>query len=63
MLVVPDVGSVSSYAKKAVSWAVAEGIIGGNKINGVTCIDPKGNATRVQVATIMMRFIENVIKS
>ena len=58
----PDVDNVSSYAKKAVSWAVAEGIIGGNKINGVTCIDPKGNATRAQVATIMMRFIENVVK-
>ena len=58
----PDVGSVSNYAKKAVSWAVAEGIIGGNKIDGVICIDPQGNATRAQVATIMMRFIENVVK-
>ena len=54
----PDAAKVSNWAKEAYSWAVAEGLITGNKINGVTMLDPQGNATRAQVATILMRFIE-----
>lgn len=54
----PDAGSVSAYAKDAIAWTVAEGIINGNGGR----LDPLGNATRAQVATILMRFIENVAK-
>jgi hypothetical protein len=35
-------------------WAVEKGIINGS--NGA--LDPQGNATRAQVATMMMRFCE-----
>ncbi len=54
-----DAGSVSSWAKDAMQWAV-----GAKLIQGVTAktIVPKGNATRAQVATILMRFCENVAK-
>ena len=52
----PDAGKVSSYAKTALQWAVAEGIIGGSDGK----LLPQGNATRAQVATILMRFIENI---
>ena len=55
----PDSGKVSSYAQKALSWAVAEGLITGSKIGDKVYLDPQGNATRAQVATILMRFIEN----
>lgn len=58
----PDGDKTSVYAKKAVSWAVAEGIITGSKVNGKVYLDPQGNATRAQVATILMRFIENIVK-
>ena len=58
----PDAGKVGDYAQKGVSWAVAEGLISGKVLNGVTCIDPCGNATRAQVATIMMRFVQNVMQ-
>lgn len=51
----PDAGSVSDWAREAMSWAVGSGIISG--VGGVT-LDPSGNATRAQVATILMRFSE-----
>jgi len=50
----PDAGSVSAYARDAIAWAVAEKIIGGSDGK----LLPQGNATRAQVATILMRFIE-----
>ena len=57
-----DGKKVQSWSKEAVQWAVAEGIIGGTSENGKLYLDPQGNATRAQVATILMRFIENVLK-
>ena len=54
----PDGGKVESWAKDAVQWTVAEKIIGGS--DGYLL--PQGNATRAQVATILMRFIENIVK-
>ena len=38
------------------AWAVGNGIITG-KYNE-TQLDPQGNATRAECATIMMRFLE-----
>ena len=54
----PDASKVSKWAKDAFSWAVAEGIISGTKSGNTTILDPKGNATRAQVATILMRYLE-----
>lgn len=56
----PDAGKVSSYATDALQWAVANGLVSGSKENGVTYLHPQGNATRAQVASILMRFIENL---
>lgn len=58
----PDGEKVSAYATDALSWAVAEGLITGSEAGGKIWLDPQGNATRAQVATILMRFIENVVK-
>lgn len=55
----PDHAEVSSWAKDAFAWAVGKGLISGNKIDGKVMLDPQGNATRAQVAAILMRFIEN----
>lgn len=51
-----DAGSISSWADAAVHWAVAIGLI-----DGVTdkTIEPQGNSTRAQIATILMRFQTN----
>ncbi|MBR6808261.1 MAG: leucine-rich repeat protein [Clostridia bacterium] len=55
--VFPDESSVGSWAKDALSWANSEGLITGAKGNdGITRLMPQGNATREQVATILMRF-------
>lgn len=50
-----DAGTVSSYAQQAMAWCVEQGIIGGTT---TTTLSPQGEATRAQVATILMRFIE-----
>ena len=54
-----DGSKVSSWAKEAMQWAVAEGIIAGSKDGGKLYLDPQGEGTRAQVATLLMRFIQN----
>ena len=49
-----DAASVSTYAASAMQWAVANGIVNGS--NGK--LNPQNNATRAQVAAILMRFCE-----
>ena len=49
-----DAASVSSYAANAMQWAVANGIVNGS--NGK--LNPQNNATRAEVAAILMRFCE-----
>ena len=49
-----DSASVSSYAADAMQWAVANGIVNGS--NGK--LNPQNNATRAEVAAILMRFCE-----
>ena len=50
-----DGSKVSGYATEAMKWALANGILKGVS---ETEIDPRGAATRAQLATIMMRFNE-----
>ena len=50
-----DFGRVSNYAFESVEWAVGEQLIGG-KGNGL--LDPRGKATRAEVASIFQRFLE-----
>ena len=49
-----DSASVSSYAENTMQWAVANGIVNGS--NGK--LNPQNNATRAEVAAILMRFCE-----
>ena len=58
----PDAESTSGWAKDALSWAVAEGLISGAASGGATYLNPKNNATRAQVATILMQFVTKVAK-
>ena len=50
-----DASSVSSYAVDAMKWAVENGIINGM---GDGTLAPQGEATRAQMAKILMFFIE-----
>ena len=49
-----DATDISSYALKAVDWTKANGIIGGV---GNNSFNPKGNASRAQVAVILYRYL------
>ncbi|MBQ9939928.1 MAG: S-layer homology domain-containing protein [Clostridia bacterium] len=46
---------MSEYAVSAMNWAAGTGIMKG-KTN--TTINPKDNATRAEIATVLQRFIE-----
>lgn len=59
----PDASAVSTWAQTALSWAVAEGLLTGNQSGTTVYLDPQGNATRAQVATILMRYIESYSKN
>lgn len=50
-----DADRVSSFAREAMRWAVGNGIITG-KYNE-TVLDPQGNASRAECATIITRFM------
>ncbi|WP_454941426.1 S-layer homology domain-containing protein, partial [Evtepia sp.] len=53
----PDADQIQSYAAQALSWAVAEGLLQGFEDD---TLRPQGNATRAQIATILMRFCQTV---
>ena len=48
-----DTDQVSSYARAAMQWAVAKGVIkgDGNRLNA------KGDATRAEISTMLMRYL------
>lgn len=53
-----DASGVSSWAKEAMQWAVGSGLIQGSG-NALT---PQANASRAQIATILMRFAQSIAK-
>ena len=55
----PDEGDVT-WARDAVRWAVSENLISGKSNDGQLLLDPQGSATRAEVASILMRFIEGL---
>ena len=50
-----DAKTVSNFAKDAMNWAIANGIV-----NGVTpaTLEPAATTTRAQICAIMMRYLE-----
>lgn len=52
-----DAQSISTYAIPAIQWACGAGVVTGKSGSK---LDPKGNATRAEVAAMLMRFCENV---
>ena len=55
--VFPDVGSVGSWAETALIWANGNSLINGS--DGYLL--PRGFASRAQAASILMRFLQNVV--
>lgn len=54
-----DSGEVSEYSWDAFSWAVGEGIISGSG----NCLNPKGNATRAEFSTMIVRLSTALAKA
>ncbi|MBR2013409.1 MAG: S-layer homology domain-containing protein, partial [Clostridia bacterium] len=52
----PDHKDISGYAKDAMLWANAEGLITGSDEGGTVYLRPKQTTTRAQMATIFQRF-------
>ena len=52
-----DTVQITSYAVEALAWANETGLIVGTS---TTTLTPDGSATRAQVATIVMRFMQNI---
>lgn len=50
-----DNSEISEWANDAMEWAVGYGLISGK---GDNILDPKGNATRAEIATILSRYIK-----
>lgn len=57
----PDANQVSAYAKTALQWCVAEGIISGDGATGRLL--PQGNSSRAVCASIISRFVSGVSSS
>ena len=54
-----DASDVSGWATDAMRWAVGAGLINGRT---TTTLAPQGNATRAEVASILMRFMQEHTK-
>ena len=51
-----DAASISDWAQTAMEWAVSQGVLSG-KGNGI--LDPLGQATRAEVAQMLMNFAQS----
>lgn len=56
----PDADRVHSYAQTAMEWAVAAGILSGSKEGDEVLLLPRNEATRAQVAVMLMQFFEGL---
>lgn len=52
-----DADDVSAFAKDAMAWAAANGIVKGTT---VTTLDPKGDCTRAQCSVMLARFYKSL---
>ena len=55
-----DAKNISEWANSSMKWAINNGIINGTS---EYTLSPSDNTTRSQVAVILMRFIENILKT
>lgn len=54
-----DAGAIGGYARDAVAWAVASGVMKGK---GGAVLDPQGTATRAEVAQMLLNFMSASVK-
>lgn len=54
-------GDVSSWARDAMGWAVDEGIISGDVVDGTPYVNPQGSAQRCAAAKMVSVFHRDVL--
>ena len=54
-----DYGEISGWALESLAWANAAGLVTGRTASTIV---PQGLSTRAEVATLIMRFMENIVK-
>lgn len=57
----PDANDCQLYSILPMSWCVENGLINGVAEDGLSYLKPRDNATREQIAAIVMRLIKNVL--
>ena len=55
-----DQSKVSDWAREAMAWAVAEGVVTGSSDGGVLTLNPQYNANRAEVAAMLRSFGEKI---
>lgn len=58
----PDCGETADWAIEAVKWANGAGVMNGKQHGGKKYLDPSGEATRAEVAQMLMNFMQKVAK-
>lgn len=53
-----DDSKVSTWAKNALLWANQNGIVNGKPSGNTVYLDPQGNATRAETASMLMKYCE-----
>lgn len=56
-----DEGDVADWARTAMEWAVAEGILAGRTVGGKTVLDPAGSVTRAEFSAVLQTLCEDVL--
>lgn len=56
-----DQAKVASWARDAMEWAVARGLLTGRSSGGVQTLDPTGSVTRAEVAAVLQTLCEDVL--
>ena len=58
----PDGKKVSSWAKDGMAWGVGEGLISGVGTSSGAVLQPKGTATRAQIAKVIMSYCLDILE-
>ncbi|MDO4286266.1 MAG: S-layer homology domain-containing protein [Eubacteriales bacterium] len=56
-----DGAKVAEWAVPSMCWAIENGIVVGDVQNGVKVLDPKGQTTRAQAASVLKGYVENIV--
>ncbi|MDO4174394.1 MAG: GH25 family lysozyme [Eubacteriales bacterium] len=56
-----DRGDIAAWAVPSMCWAVENKVVVGMEEDGATILDPKGETTRAQAASVLKGYVENIV--